>query len=121
MDMPPHAPTRCAEFDNSFARLPADFFARVQPTPLAATRWSASVTRPVSCSDFHQRHWAVAGTALDRRFPAVAGRQPLAMCYAGHQFGHYVPQLGDGRAIVLGEVTGADDRRWELQIKGGQV
>ncbi len=40
------------------------------------------------------------------------------MLYAGHQFGHYVPQLGDGRAILLGEITNQKGERWELQLKG---
>ena len=46
------------------------------------------------------------------------GAKPLAMLYAGHQFGHLVPQLGDGRAIMLGETTTPSGERWELQLKG---
>jgi uncharacterized protein YdiU (UPF0061 family) len=48
----------------------------------------------------------------------LPGSEPVAMCYAGHQFGHFVPQLGDGRAIVLGEVATAGDGHWEVQLKG---
>ena len=44
--------------------------------------------------------------------------EPLAMAYAGHQFGHFVPQLGDGRAILLGEVIGRDGKRRDLHLKG---
>ncbi|MCA9493106.1 MAG: YdiU family protein [Myxococcales bacterium] len=46
------------------------------------------------------------------------GARPYAACYGGHQFGHWAGQLGDGRAIVLGERLGADGRRWEVQLKG---
>jgi uncharacterized protein YdiU (UPF0061 family) len=46
------------------------------------------------------------------------GADPLSAIYAGHQFGHFVPQLGDGRAILLGEARGPDNRRWDLQLKG---
>lgn len=46
------------------------------------------------------------------------GAEPIAMAYAGHQFGHLVPQLGDGRAILLGEVIGRDHKRWDIHLKG---
>src|SRR4029079_11221392 len=48
----------------------------------------------------------------------VAGTSPLAAIYAGHQFGVWVPELGDGRAILLGEVIGPGHQRWEVQLKG---
>jgi uncharacterized protein YdiU (UPF0061 family) len=41
------------------------------------------------------------------------------MCYAGHQFGHYVPRLGDGRALLLGEVQTDKGEKWDLNLKGG--
>jgi protein adenylyltransferase len=46
------------------------------------------------------------------------GAEPIAMAYAGHQFGHFVPQLGDGRAILLGEVIDKDGTRRDIQLKG---
>ena len=46
------------------------------------------------------------------------GAEPLAMLYAGHQFGTFVPQLGDGRALLLGEVVNARNERWSMQLKG---
>ena len=46
------------------------------------------------------------------------GAEPLALAYAGHQFGHFVPQLGDGRANLLGEVMGRDGVRYDIQLKG---
>ena len=48
----------------------------------------------------------------------VNGSDPIAMIYSGHQFGQYVPQLGDGRALMLGEIEGKDGNTWEIQLKG---
>ena len=48
----------------------------------------------------------------------MPGDDPIAMIYAGHQFGQYVSQLGDGRALVIGEINGSDDQTWEVQLKG---
>src|SRR5207244_11289465 len=47
-----------------------------------------------------------------------SGAEPIALAYAGHQFGAFVPQLGDGRAILLGEVVGKDGQRRDVQLKG---
>jgi uncharacterized protein YdiU (UPF0061 family) len=48
----------------------------------------------------------------------VEGMQPYAMCYGGHQFGNWAGQLGDGRAINLGEVLNKKGERWAMQLKG---
>jgi serine/tyrosine/threonine adenylyltransferase len=102
-------------FDNTYARLPARFFARVEPTHVAAPR----IVR------FNHDLAALLGldpAALDadmlggNRLPA--GAEPIAQAYSGHQFGHFSPILGDGRAILLGEVVGSDGRRYDIQLKG---
>lgn len=107
-------------FTNSFAALPTVFYARVAPTPFE--------TPPTLI------HFNTAAAALLDLDPAVRhdprfvdlfsgkrrlpGMDPVAALYAGHQFGHYVPQLGDGRAIVLGETTNGRGEKWEIQLKG---
>ncbi len=106
-------------FDNSFARLPAAFYERRMPTGLPNPRLlafsadaGALIDLPPGAelgADFLQ--WA-SGNAL------LPGMEPIAAIYAGHQFGTFVAQLGDGRAILLGEVDAAGGR-WELQLKGG--
>jgi len=107
-------------FSNSFARLPDAYYARVAPTPFEA---------PARLLHFNTRVAEQLGldpvVQHDPRFlAAFSGRQllpdmePIAMLYAGHQFGHYVRQLGDGRAILLGEIRTARGERWELQLKG---
>ena len=106
-------------FENTYAALPANFFARVAPTPVAAPRL-IKLNRPLA------RHLGLDPDRLDspegaeilagKRVPD--GADPIAMAYAGHQFGHFVPQLGDGRAILLGEVIDADGVRRDIQLKG---
>lgn len=106
-------------FDNSYARLPEHFSAAVLPTPVAA---------PLLIAFNHELAQEL-GLDLsgvdDARLAAIfsgnvvpAGAEPLAMAYAGHQFGNFVPQLGDGRAILLGEVIDTNGKRRDIQLKG---
>jgi uncharacterized protein YdiU (UPF0061 family) len=107
------------DFDNTFARLPGAFHTRLQPTPLAAPYL---VAFNPSAAGLIGLDPAFLGTAefveifSGNRVPR--GADPVAAVYAGHQFGTYVPQLGDGRALLLGEAIGPDHRRWDLQLKG---
>ncbi len=111
---------RDLEFDNSFARLPPGLFhSPVRPTPLAGVHLvsaspAAAGLLELAPDALHD------GEALGLLGGAAPwpGTEPVAMCYAGHQFGHYVPQLGDGRAMILGEVATGQGERWELQLKG---
>ena len=106
-------------FQNSYAALPANFFARVAPTPVDKPRL-IKLNRPLARRlglDPDQLATPegveiLAGKALPD------GAEPIAMAYAGHQFGHFVPQLGDGRAILLGEVIDQDGVRRDIQLKG---
>ncbi len=106
-------------FDNSYARLPERFHAKLPPEPVSAPKLIA-VNRALAAQmgldaealESPDGVAALAGNAVP------AGADPLAMAYAGHQFGGFVPQLGDGRALLLGEVVGPDGRRWDIQLKG---
>ncbi len=106
-------------FQNTYAALPANFFARVAPTPVTSPRL-IKLNRPLAV------HLGLDPDRLNSPEGAeiLAGKQipdgadPIAMAYAGHQFGHFVPQLGDGRAILLGEVIDADGVRRDIQLKG---
>lgn len=105
-------------FDNSYARLPEAFFAPVEPTPVEAPRL-VRFNRPLAeelglDADALERH----GAAYFSGNVPLPGSLPLAMAYAGHQFGQFVPQLGDGRAILLGEVIDREGRRRDIQLKG---
>jgi protein adenylyltransferase len=106
-------------FQNSYAALPANFFARVAPTPVAAPRL-IKLNRPLAVQlgldpDLLETPEG-AEILAGKRLPE--GADPIAMAYAGHQFGHFVPQLGDGRAILLGEVIDRNGVRRDIQLKG---
>src|SRR5437667_804860 len=119
-----------ARFENTFVRdLPADpvlinvprqvsnaCYTRVEPTPVAAPKllaWSDALGELLGVS--RPSALAVEVLAGNHVLPAM---QPYAARYGGHQFGHWAGQLGDGRAITLGEIINAAGERWELQLKG---
>lgn len=120
-------------FDNAFVRdLPGDpdtgpgvrqvhgaLYSRVDPTPVAAPRLLAHSAEMAAALGFSEAE--VASAEFARVFAGNAllpGMQPYAANYGGHQFGAWAGQLGDGRAISLGEVLAEDGQRWELQLKG---
>ena len=109
--------TLSVPFDNSFARLPEVFYSRLAPTPVRNPRliaYNEALGTVLGIADAED-------TVRARVFAGVdvpPGASPLAQLYAGHQFGNYNPQLGDGRAILLGEVIGTDGIRRDIQLKG---
>jgi serine/tyrosine/threonine adenylyltransferase len=120
-------------FDNSFTReLPADpetanrprpvkgaAFTRVLPTPVAAPKllaYSREVAELLDLAPEDVESPAFASIFAGNEL--LPGMDPYAACYGGHQFGNWAGQLGDGRAISLGEVRNARNERWELQLKG---
>jgi uncharacterized protein YdiU (UPF0061 family) len=106
-------------WDNSFSRLPESFYQRVRPTPLPGIRLAAWNADAAALLDLDPGDGGRAAflAALNGE-AALPGTSPVATIYAGHQFGVWVPELGDGRAILLGEVIGRGHRRWEVQLKG---
>jgi len=106
-------------FDNTYARLPDAFRQRVDPTPVPAPYLVAFNPDAARLIDLDPAEAArpefIEAFAGNRLLP---GSEPVAMKYAGHQFGTYVPQLGDGRAILLGEARNGRGDRWDLHLKG---
>ena len=106
-------------FDPSYTQLPDRLFRRVQPTPVPRPSLLA-LNGPLAHALGLTVEELTSAEGLDilagSRLPQ--GADPLALAYAGHQFGHFVPQLGDGRAILLGEVIGRDGLRRDVQWKG---
>ncbi len=106
-------------FNNTYARLPQRFHARRKLTPVGGPRL-------IQLNDGLSRILGIDPEALagpdgveilaGNRVPDTA--EPIALAYADHQFGEFVPQLGDGRAVLLGEVTGCDGLRYDIQLKG---
>ena len=106
-------------FDNTYSRLPETFFRRVKPTALP---------KPYFIS-FNEKVAELIGLDADEKNnpefieyftgnKILPNSEPLAAIYAGHQFGVFVPQLGDGRAILLGEVVNESGERFDVQLKG---
>lgn len=108
------------KFDNTYSRLPESFYSLQEATPL---------NNPKLVAFSHS-----AGQLLDLKYSQtlksllthvcsghqkLSGSQPIATVYAGHQFGSYVPQLGDGRSLLLGEVRNERNEKWDLHLKGG--
>ncbi len=106
-------------FDNSYSKLPEHFFARQKPSKVPSPRL-LRVNRELAVELGIDADWleSEAGLAVLSGNAIAAGSEPIAQAYAGHQFGHFVPQLGDGRAILLGEVRGVEGARFDLQLKG---
>ena len=106
-------------FDNSYARLPERFFASAQPLHSPAPAL-IQVNEELASDLNMDVEWLRSPAGLD----VISGRQiadgsqPIAQAYAGHQFGNFVPQLGDGRAILLGEVVDRNGKRRDVQLKG---
>jgi uncharacterized protein YdiU (UPF0061 family) len=105
--------------DNSYARLPDRFYARLAPTPVSAPKL-VKINRPLALQlgldpDFLASPEGVEILAGNR---VAEGSEPIALAYAGHQFGNFVPQLGDGRAVLLGEVVDITGVRRDIQLKG---
>jgi uncharacterized protein YdiU (UPF0061 family) len=107
-------------FDNTYARLPERFFTRTAPVPVAAPRLLRLNTAlaaelgldPEALLAAEEGVAALAGNGVPE------GAEPIAMAYAGHQFGVFVPRLGDGRAVLLGEVVDRGGVRRDIQLKG---
>jgi serine/tyrosine/threonine adenylyltransferase len=111
--------TESIPFDNTYARLPPRFFAPVEPTPVRAPRL-IRMNRDLAHELGLDPDWLCGeeGVQLLAGNRVVEGAEPIATAYAGHQFGSFVPQLGDGRAILLGEVVDRQGNRRDVQLKG---
>jgi serine/tyrosine/threonine adenylyltransferase len=107
------------EFSNSYAGLPDRFYARLDPLPVADPRL-IKVNAPLA-AELGLELGGLDGATLAAIFSGNVvpeGADPIAIAYAGHQFGQFVPQLGDGRAILLGESIDSSGVRRDIQLKG---
>lgn len=113
------SPDPALSFDNSYARLPERFYTRTLPDPVSSPGL-IRVNHALAGHLGFKPNWLESETGVE--FIAgnfiPAGADPIAMVYAGHQFGGWNPQLGDGRAILLGEMIAADGVRYDIQLKG---
>jgi uncharacterized protein YdiU (UPF0061 family) len=106
-------------FDNTYARLPEYFYSRLAPTPVAAPQLVKLNVELAHYLGLDLETLAgPPGIEILAGNKVAEGSEPLALAYAGHQFGHFVPRLGDGRANLLGEVVARDGMRYDIQLKG---
>ncbi|TYB82751.1 protein adenylyltransferase SelO [Maritimibacter fusiformis] len=104
-----------ATFDNSYTRLPARLYSPQPPVPVAAPDLitvNAPLARELGIDPDSITAEDLSGNVIPK------GAEPIAQLYAGHQFGNWVPQLGDGRAVLLGEVIDIHGNRRDIQLKG---
>src|SRR6202045_1045079 len=107
------------DFENTYARLPERFYARLNPIPVAAPRLIKVNVELARNLRLDPNALAGAqGVEILAGNRVAEGSEPIALAYAGHQFGVFVPRLGDGRANLLGEVVGRDGVRYDIQLKG---
>ena len=107
------------EFDNTYARLPEDFYARVAPAKVPKPeliKWNAELAKQLGFQDDSYTKKELADIFTGQKL--LPGSEPMALVYAGHQFGNFVPRLGDGRALLLGEILDPSGRRYDIQLKG---
>jgi serine/tyrosine/threonine adenylyltransferase len=106
-------------FENTYVRLPERFYSRLGPTPVTAPRLvKLNVELALSLRLDPDALASAQGVEILAGNRVAEGAEPVALAYAGHQFGHFVPQLGDGRANLLGEVMGSNGVRYDIQLKG---
>ncbi|UWQ34323.1 YdiU family protein [Leisingera sp. M527] len=104
-------------FDNTYAALPGQFYSKLAPQAVKTPRliaFNEDLARVMGISPGEAAEMA----AVFGGNKVPEGADPLAQLYSGHQFGTYNPQLGDGRAILLGETVGTDGKRRDIQLKG---
>ena len=115
----PTVTEKLIQFDNSYTLLPNRMFARVAPETVPAPQllqFNKSLAEELGLdADLFSSSDGVAVLSGNR---IAEGSDPIAMAYAGHQFGNWVPQLGDGRAVLLGEIIDRQGRRRDIQLKG---
>ena len=107
------------EFDNSYERLPEHFYSRQKLIPVSAPAL-IRVNKPLARKLGISAEWLESAEGLQvlAGNEIAPGSHPIATVYAGHQFGGWNPRLGDGRAVLLGEVKGFDGQRYDIQLKG---
>lgn len=106
-------------FDNSYSRLPGQFYTRQNPVPVSAPsliRINHTLAEELNIDPIWLESEEGISTVTGNKIPI--GGDPIATVYAGHQFGGWSPQLGDGRAILLGEVLNKQNQRYDFQLKG---
>lgn len=106
-------------FDNSYAKLPNHFYSKTPPVPVkkpSLIQLNQRLAKELALNIKELK--SEKGAQLFSGNFIAPGSETIALAYAGHQFGNFVPQLGDGRAVLLGEITNKKGQRFDIQLKG---
>ncbi|HSE83139.1 MAG TPA: protein adenylyltransferase SelO family protein, partial [Thermodesulfobacteriota bacterium] len=107
------------EFDNTYAGLPEHFYEKTLPTPFSnphLVSFNPDATKLIGLDPNESERPEFVEYMSGKKI--LPGAEPIAMLYTGHQFGVYNRRLGDGRAILLGEVRNGNGEKWDLHLKG---
>lgn len=105
-------------FENTYAKLPADFYSQTNPIPVKEPtlfKFNQELAKELGASSLVNNSDTVNYVSGNK---ILEGSEPISMAYSGHQFGHFSPQLGDGRATLLGEIKTQNNIRYDIQLKG---
>lgn len=106
-------------FKNTYTQLPSDFYEKIVPVPVQKPElfaFNEALAKTLQLGFLNDNRQLATKIFSGNSIPH--GAEPIAQAYAGHQFGNFVPQLGDGRAILLGEVIDKNQQRQDIQLKG---
>ena len=106
-------------FENAYAELPSEFYQKKDPVPFESPHvvaFNENLADELGIDSGEKQNPLLAEYLCGKK--PLAGADPLAMYYAGWQFGVYNPHLGDGRALLLGQIIDESNRRWDLHLKG---
>ena len=107
------------EFDNTYIKLPKNFYQKINPVPVKKPRLLKLNHELLDYFNLDKDSLETnLGISILSGNKVPTNTTPLAMVYAGHQFGNFVDQLGDGRAVLLGEIIAKNGQRYDLQLKG---
>jgi len=106
-------------FQNTYAKLPQNFYQKIKPTEVSNPKLlycNESLANSLGLE--HKLHDEAEIAQIFSGNKILSNSDPIALAYAGHQFGYFVPQLGDGRAVLLGEIKDQANKRFDVQLKG---
>ncbi|MFN8912205.1 MAG: protein adenylyltransferase SelO, partial [Alphaproteobacteria bacterium] len=109
-------------FQNTYAKLPQNFYQKIKPTEVSNPKLlycNESLANSLGLE--HKLHDEAEIAQIFSGNKILSNSDPIALAYAGHQFGYFVPQLGDGRAVLLGEIKDQANKRFDVQLKGSGV
>ncbi len=107
------------QFDNSYARLPEDFYSKTNPSPVKSPeliKFNTELAKELGLTGVNPDSLEALNVFSGNDI--AEGSEPISMAYAGHQFGGFSPRLGDGRAVLLGEIVAPNNTRYDFQLKG---